>query len=140
VKRGLHRRVVFGIVVGAVAVLAVSASRAQDQRGQPGAAATLNAPSGDAVKGSALYLASGCWECHGYSGATGTGAPLVITGLSASGFVSYIRNPRTQAMPLYSAKVIPDVAAADLYAYIKTFKKPADAKDIALLQQIMNEQ
>ncbi|MSO31160.1 MAG: cytochrome c [Acidobacteria bacterium] len=139
-KRGLHRRVVFGIVVGAVAVFAVSASRAQDQRSQPGAAPALNVPSGDAKKGSALYLATGCWECHGYTGATGTGAPLVITGLSASGFVNYIRNPRTPAMPLYSAKVISDVAAADLYAYIKTFKKPADAKDIALLQQIMNEQ
>lgn len=138
-KRGLRRRVVFGIVVGAAVVLAVSVSRAQDQRGQPGAAVALNVPPGDAKRGSALYLASGCWECHGYTGATGTGAPLVLTGLSAGGFANYIRNPRTPAMPLYSAKVISDVAAADLYAYIKTFKKPADAKDIPLLQQIMNE-
>ena len=138
--RGLHRGLVVGIVAGAVAVLGVSVSRAQDPRGQPGAAAAPTAPRGDAKRGSALYLASGCWECHGYTGATGTGAPLAITGMSASGFVTYIRNPRTPAMPLYSAKVIPDAAAADLYAYIKTFKKPADAKDIPLLQQIMNEQ
>jgi mono/diheme cytochrome c family protein len=126
-------------VVGAFAMLAASTSPAQDQRGVPGATAAINAPPGDAKKGSALYLASGCWECHGYSGATGTGAPLVLSSLSATGFVNYIRNPRTPAMPLYSAKVIPDAAAADLFAYIKTFKRPADAKDIPLLQQIMNE-
>jgi hypothetical protein len=42
-------------------------------------------------------------------------------------------------MPLYSANVINDQAGADLYAYIKTFKKPAEAKDIPLLQQILNE-
>lgn len=137
---GLHRRVVVGIVLGAAAVLAVSVSRAQDQRVQPGAATAPGPPPGDAQRGSALYLASGCWECHGYTGATGAGAPLVLSGLSAVGFTNYIRNPRTPAMPLYSAKVIPDMAAADLYAYIKTFKKPADAKDIPLLQQIMNEQ
>ena len=138
-KGGMHRRVVFGIMAGAVVLMAVSASHAQDQRSQPGAAPLLNLPAGDAQRGSALYLATGCWQCHGYTGATGTGAPLVISGLTADGFVNYIRNPRTRAMPLYTAKVVPNAAAADLYAYIKTFKRPADAKDIALLQQIINE-
>jgi len=128
-------------------MLAVPATRANDRRDQPGASAlqapaqqapALNAPAGDTKRGAALYLGTGCWQCHGYTGATGSGAPLVISGLSANGFVNYIRNPRTRAMPLYSAKVIPDPAAADLYAYIKTFKKPADAKDIPLLQQIID--
>jgi ubiquinol-cytochrome c reductase cytochrome c subunit len=126
-------------VVGAVVLIAVSASHAQDQRSQTGTGPVQNVPAGDVKRGSALYLSTGCWQCHGYTGATGTGAPLVISGLSASGFVSYLRNPRTRAMPLYTAKVMPDAAAADLYAYIKTFKRPADAKDIALLQQIINE-
>jgi mono/diheme cytochrome c family protein len=138
------RRAAAWSAVAALSTLAVSASHAQDQRSQSGTAAPSESagvavPGGDARRGSELYLANGCWECHGYTGATGPGAPLVASGLSASAFVSYIRNPRTRAMPLYSAKVIPDAAAADLYAYIKTFKKPADAKDIPLLQQIIDE-
>lgn len=138
-RSSFHRGVVFSIIATAVVLVAVSASNAQDQRSQPGATSPPTAPPGDAGKGSALYLSAGCWQCHGYSGATGTAAPLVLTGLTASGFVNYIRNPRTPAMPLYSAKVINDAAAADLYAYIKTFKKPVEARDIPLLQQIINE-
>ena len=125
--------IVFGIV--AALLLPVTVSWVQGQ--QAPANATL--PAGDAKKGADLYLKNGCWECHGYTGATGTGAPLAITVLNANGFMNYIRNPRTNGMPLYSAKVIPDSSAADLYAYIKTFKKPAEAKDIPLLQQIINE-
>ena len=139
-RSSLRRRVVFGIVAGVVGLIAVSASYAQDQRSQTGTGSVPNVPAGDVKRGSALYLSTGCWECHGYTGATGSGAPLVLSGLSASGFVSYLRNPRTRAMPLYSAKVMSDAAAADLYAYIKTFKRPADVKEIPLLQQILSEQ
>ena len=62
------------------------------------------------------------------------------TALNAGALVSYIRNPPRPQMPTYSAKLIPDQEAADLYAYIKTFKKPVEAKDIPLLNQILNEQ
>jgi mono/diheme cytochrome c family protein len=103
--------------------------------GQGGA----TAPVGDAKKGADLYLKNGCWECHGYAGATGTGAPLVLTSLNATGFMNYIRGPRTNNMPLYSAKVITDADAANLFAYIKTFKKPPEAKDVPLLQQLLND-
>jgi len=140
VRRELHRSLVWSIVAGTALLLAAFASRAQGQTGSSSTAPTVTLPSGDATRGSALYLANGCWECHGYTGASGQGAPLAITGLSATAFVNYIRNPRTQGMPLYSATVVPDRMAADLYAYIKTFKKPADVKDIPLLMQILNEQ
>jgi len=103
------------------------------------AQAQTPAPAADAKKGGELYLKYGCWECHGYTGATGNGAPLAVTSLNGTGFTNYIRNPRTNGMPLYSAKVISDAEAADLFAYIKTFKKPSEAKDIPLLQQIINE-
>jgi len=107
--------------------------------GQGSGSAPAASPAGDAKKGNELYLKNGCWECHGYSGANGSGAPLVLTSLNAAGFVGYIRNPRTNGMPLYSAKVISDGDAANLFAYIKTFKKPPEAKDVPLLQQLLNE-
>src|SRR5262249_54226224 len=115
-------------------------------RGQRGAvepqaapAPNINLPPGDAKRGETYYAKYGCWECHGYTGQTGNGARLATTVLNANGFVNYIRSPRTNQMPLYSAKVISDQDGADLYAYIKTFKKPPEAKDIPLLQQIINE-
>jgi mono/diheme cytochrome c family protein len=100
---------------------------------------TPAAPTGDAKRGETNYAKYGCWECHGYTGQTGNGARLATTSLNANGFVNYLRNPRTNQMPLYSAKVVSDQDAADLFAYIKTFKKPPEAKDIPLLQQIVNE-
>src|SRR4029077_14733510 len=110
------------------------------QQAPPAApAANVNLPTGDAKRGETNYAKYGCWECHGYTGQTGNGARLATTALNANGFVNYIRNPRTNQMPLYSAKVISDQDAADLFAYIKTFKKPPEAKDIPLLQQIVNE-
>jgi hypothetical protein len=42
-------------------------------------------------------------------------------------------------MPPYSAKVMTDAQVADLYSYIKTFPPSPAAKDIPLLNQIMNE-
>ncbi len=100
---------------------------------------TLNLPTGDAKRGEAAYMKYGCWECHGYTGQTGNGARLATTALNANGFVNYVRNPRTNQMPLYSEKVVSNQDGADLFAYIKTFKKPPEAKDIPLLQQIINE-
>jgi mono/diheme cytochrome c family protein len=107
------------------------------EQAPPGANLTL--PPGDAKRGETYYAKYGCWECHGYTGQTGNGARLATTVLNANGFVNYLRNPRTNQMPLYSAKVVSDQEGADLYAYIKTFKKPLEAKDIPLLQQIINE-
>src|SRR5262245_11629845 len=79
------------------------------------AASPQNAPPApDVKKGGELYTKYGCWECHGYTGSTGNGAPLAITSLNATGFTNYIRNPRTTGMPLYSAKVVSDAEAADL--------------------------
>jgi len=124
-----------------VASLAVGQGRGQRGGGgaQPAPAANLNLPAGDTKRGETYYAKYGCWECHGYTGQTGNGARLATTALNANGFVNYIRSPRTNQMPLYSAKVISDQDGADLFAYIKTFKKPPEAKDIPLLQQIINE-
>lgn len=128
-----------------MALLMVGAALAQGrgQRGGEQAAAAppanLNLPSGDAKRGETAYMKYGCWECHGYTGQTGTGARLVTTALNANGFVNYIRNPRTNGMPLYTEKAVSNQEGADLFAYIKTFKRPPELKDVPLLQQIINE-
>ena len=122
-----------------IVLLLIAAIMAQAPAQNSNAPAGPAGPAGDARRGEGYYMKYGCWECHGYTGQTGNGARLVSTALNANGFMNYIRNPRTNQMPLYSSKVISDQDAADLFAYIKTFKRPPEAKDIPLLQQIINE-
>jgi hypothetical protein len=64
-------------------------------------------------------------------------------------FISFIRAPRpnetpparsSTAMPSYGVSPLPDQSAADLYAYIKTFKPTQPAlKDIPVLNQMIDE-
>jgi mono/diheme cytochrome c family protein len=111
-------------------------------------------PSGDATRGKAVYLAHQCWACHGYNGETGTrllqeDGTFVVRLLTVRGFVSFIRAPRpndpppvgsTLTMPSYGAASLPDQQAADLFAYIKTFKPNQPAlKDIPLLGEMIKE-
>ncbi len=96
-------------------------------------------PAGNADNGKERFLKYSCYACHGYTAQTGNGARLVSTKLNQQGFTNYIRNPRTNGMPTYTAKVVPDQQAADLFAYIKTFKEPPAARDIPLLNQLLNE-
>src|SRR6266850_7088713 len=97
------------------------------------------ASAGNVNNGKELYLKYSCYACHGYTAQTGNGARLVSTKLNQQGFTNYIRNPRTNGMPTYTTKVVPDQQAADLFAYIKTFKEPPAAKDIPLLNQLLSE-
>jgi mono/diheme cytochrome c family protein len=99
---------------------------------QKGAATT-----GNVKNGGELYLKYSCYACHGYSGQNGPGTRLVPSRMSLQGFTSYIRNPRQ--MPPYTAKVVPDAEAADIFAYLQTLPRSPSAKDIPLLNQILSE-
>jgi mono/diheme cytochrome c family protein len=101
-------------------------------------------PTGDAKKGKDVYVKFGCFGCHDYSGQGGNGAAtgprLIGLSMPQPAFIAFLRSPsRPQNMPPYTAKVMTDAQAADLYAYIKTFQPSPAAKDIPLLNQIMNE-
>ena len=117
-------------------------------------AAIAQAPAGNAASGKALYLAHQCWACHGYNGETGTrllqdDGTLIPRLLTVNGFIAFIRAPRpTEAppmgsrvtMPSYGVASLPNQQAADLFAYIKTFKPTQPAmKDIPLLNQMLRE-
>jgi len=108
----------------------------------------------NASNGKAVYLAHQCWACHGYNGETGTRllqedgtfTPRLLT---ASGFTAFIRAPRpdqapptgsTLSMPSYGMASLPNQQAAELFAYIKTFRPTQPAlKDIPLLEQMIRE-
>jgi len=129
-------------------VLLASAARAQTGGQSPAA------PGGDAAKGKALFVAHQCFACHGYNGETGTrlvkeDGSFVPRLLTVRGFTTFIRAPRPNerppagssvTMPSYGVSSLSDEQAADLFAYIKTFKPTEPPlKDIPLLSEMLRE-
>jgi mono/diheme cytochrome c family protein len=104
------------------------------------AAGTLAAQdSGNATAGQDAFMKYTCYGCHGFSGQNGPGARLVPMRMTQSGFINYVRNPRTRQMPSYSPKVLSDGQLADVYAYIKTLPASRAAKDIPELNQFKEQ-
>ena len=95
-----------------------------------------DAPAGDAANGQRIYLADGCFTCHGRSGQGGAyngPAPILAhTALPFDGFKGQLRNP-SDDMPAYSDAVLSDKDIADIYAFVQTLPGPSSAKDIAIL-------
>jgi mono/diheme cytochrome c family protein len=93
-------------------------------------------PEGDVANGKKLFVADGCYECHGYAGQGGrAGARIGPPVLNAAGVIRYVRRPTGQ-MPAFTEKVISDQQLTDIYAYLKTFPAPTPVKDIPLLNQL----
>lgn len=98
---------------------------------QPAAAA----PAGNAEIGKALYMKSGCAQCHGQEAQGGmAGSRLGPNPVPFKRFVSYSRAPSGE-MPPYTAKVLSDQQWADIYAYVASRPKPPAVKDVPLLSR-----
>jgi mono/diheme cytochrome c family protein len=108
----------------AVAALASTMARAQD------------APQADAANGKRIYLADGCFTCHGRSGQggayTGPAPILAHTALPFDGFKEELRNP-VNDMPAYSEAVLSDKDIVDIYAFVESLPGPRSSKDISIL-------
>ncbi len=63
----------------------------------------------------------------------GGAGPKLIDPPAYPAFIVQLRTPRN-VMPPFTAKVLTDQQAADIYAYISTFPKGPDARNIPLLQ------
>ena len=96
------------------------------------------AAAADAVKGKALFISNGCWQCHGIEGqgsvATSNGKVLAPDPLPYEAFAAFVRSTN-RAMPPYSEKVLPNQDLEDIYAYLESLPKPPDYKTIPLLNQ-----
>jgi len=95
-----------------------------------------DATRGDATNGKRLFLADGCFTCHGRSGQGGTyngPAPILAhTALPFDGFKGIVRNPPND-MPAYSDAVLSDKDIADIYAFVESLPGPRSPKDISIL-------
>ena len=98
------------IVLAACAAGGFTAARADD-----------DAPKGDPVNGKKIYLADGCFECHGRAGQGGNfnypTPALAQIELPEESFVAFIRQAPND-MPSFSADVLSDKDAADIHAFL----------------------
>ena len=89
-----------------------------------------DAPPGDAGNGKRLYLADGCFTCHGRSGQggafNGPAPSLAKTDMPFDGFKAQLRDPATAA-------VLSDQEIADMYAFVQSLPGARSAKDISIL-------
>src|ERR1051326_2821937 len=93
-----------------------------------------NTPKGNAENGKALFMKFGCFECHGREGQGAvTGPRLNQNPIPYARFSSYIRKPSGE-MPPYTAKVVSDSQATDIYAYLQSLPKPPSVENIPLLK------
>ena len=96
-----------------------------------------DAPPGDAANGKRVYLADGCFTCHGRAGQGGAyngPAPILAkTAMPFEGFKMQLRNPSND-MPAYPEPVMSDKEIADIYAFVQSLPGRRDLKDIAILK------
>lgn len=125
------------IVAAAAALLTlVAVAPARDVLAQNAGGGQQAAPQGDAKAGQQLFMAIGCWECHGQSAQGGaiTGPRLAHTALPLAAVVQQLRVPQN-AMPPYEPAVVSDAQIGDIYAWLESLPAPQTAANIPLLSQ-----
>ena len=95
-----------------------------------------DAPAGDAANGKRLYLAVGCYECHGRVGQGGAyNGPVPVlaqTALPFDAFKQQLRDPSND-MPAYAETVLADKDLADIFAFLHGLAGPLAVKDVPIL-------
>ncbi len=96
------------------------------------AAPSLAKPSID--NGRRLYVATGCYQCHGYVGQGGSaGLRLAPEPMPAEALRTFLRNS-VKLMPSYSESILSDAAIDDIHAFLNAIPPAKKPEDIELLK------
>ena len=98
------------------------------------APAQAQAPVGDAVNGKRVYMAVGCYQCHGTvgQGSRPTGPHIAPNPIPYEAFAAFVRRP-ANVMPPYTTVVLSERDLGDIYAYLLTIPPLPDPKAAAIL-------
>jgi len=98
------------------------------------AAAQSAAPAGDVANGQKLFMADGCYQCHGTvgQGSHSSGPRLAPNPMPYENFAAQLRKPANTMTP-YTALVLSEAQLADIYAYVSSLPGPAKAEDVTIL-------
>jgi mono/diheme cytochrome c family protein len=101
-------------------------------------ASAQDAAVGDVANGKRIYLADGCFECHGRAGQGGAMnypiPALAQLELPVESFIAFLREAPND-MPAYSIDVLSDKDAADIHAFLRSLPGRKPTKDFPLLNQ-----
>jgi mono/diheme cytochrome c family protein len=102
--------------------------------GAPQASAAVPAE-GNAQNGAKIFVAYGCFECHGRmaQGAAATGPRLGPHPISIANMIKELRHPNE--MPPYSDKTVSDAEIADIHAFLASLPEPPKPDSIPLLSK-----
>jgi ubiquinol-cytochrome c reductase cytochrome c subunit len=91
-------------------------------------------PSADAANGKRIYMAVGCYQCHGTvgQGSRQTGPHLAPNPLPYDAFAAQVRRP-ADSMPPYTTVVLSEQDLRDIYAYLVTMPPLPDPKSAPIL-------
>ena len=96
----------------------------------------LDTPKADAANGKKVYLADGCYQCHGRVGQgglmTGQAPVLAQTKMPYTAFMHQLRNPIND-MPPYPENLLSEKEAADIFAYLQSLPGRRPVKDYPIL-------
>jgi mono/diheme cytochrome c family protein len=87
-------------------------------------------------QGRQLYMANGCYSCHGTVGQGGersAGPRIAPVPQPLEIFKVFVRNP-PEAMPRFDERYVSDEQLTAIHAYLSSIGKGRSAKDIPLLQ------
>ena len=92
----------------------------------------------DVERGRQLYMANGCFSCHGTVGQGGersAGPKLAPDTFPFEAFRALVRTPR-DAMPRMDVKHISEEQLRDIHSYLASIAKGPAAKDIPVLRAL----
>jgi ubiquinol-cytochrome c reductase cytochrome c subunit len=96
--------------------------------------AAASAQAQSANDGRALFVANGCYQCHGFVGQGGGAAPRIApTAYPYEAFAGLVRRPANE-MPAYAPQALGDEALRAIYAYLRSIPEPPPLADIAILR------
>jgi mono/diheme cytochrome c family protein len=96
-------------------------------------APSANAAGGNLENGKRIYVAYGCYECHGYAGHGGAGPKLGPNPIPLADMIKELRQPNQ--MPPYTEKVVTDAEIADIRAFLASLPQPPNPDSIPLLRK-----
>ena len=102
--------------------------------GASAVASAQDAPQGDAANGKRVYMADGCYQCHGTVGQSSrpTGPHIAPNPVPFEGFAAQLRHP-ANTMPPYTSIVLSEQELADIYAYLVSIPPLLDPRAAAIL-------
>jgi mono/diheme cytochrome c family protein len=88
----------------------------------------------DPLNGKRIYMAVGCYLCHGTAGQGGrpSGPHIAPNPLPFAAFAQHVRHP-SNTMPPYTAAVLSDQDLGDIYSYLVTIPPLPDPAAAGIL-------